>query len=159
MIHLNQAPIFVVVASLALLGASCEKMGDRINQAPIATYAEKMIQVSGAAVKIQKCEMFSGTRAGSCRLEGEPEALKAFVTAFAADEENIDPMFKQSCLDFSAFGNKRPDKKPGSSPKQGCKRYKPKTQLPPNQTNVHVRALYLAPKAQAVCIELYYPYG
>jgi hypothetical protein len=135
--------LVVLVVGIALIACSGSGFDHSLNVPPLERYADVLVQTSAAPVKRGPCGMFTGTRSGWCRLQGDAAGLAAFTTSLGlvpgSAAEGSD-----TCATFPGFAA-APVFVPGSAA------------LPTNTDNVHLRRVYVA--GEEACIDFEYPYG
>jgi hypothetical protein len=128
---------------------------DRVNEAPLEKYSEKLVRRSGASLKVDGCKMFERTRKGRCLLTGSAAEQTKFVRGLKLNPDAGKAVFgKLTCLALPDFGTQDDTarvKKPGVA------RFVKGAPLPTNKNNVRFVAVYTGPGS--VCVELEYPYG
>jgi hypothetical protein len=135
---------FVLMAvAAALLACSGSGLDDSLNVPPLERYADVLVQTSAAPVTRGPCGMFTGTRSGWCRLQGDAAGLAAFTSSLGLVPGS------------AAEGSDTCAALPGFAAAQVF--VSGSATLPTNTDNVHLRRVYVS--GGDACIDFEYPYG
>jgi hypothetical protein len=158
----------LLVILTGTIGTACgkdrlERASERLDISAIERYAKTLSKPVGSSVTIERCAMFSGTRAGYCLVGLSQATWQRWQQTYSLKPEPRELEFREhTCLSVQGFGRKQPatDNAPAPTfvPEIDVKRSVPKGKLPSNTNNVHWRAIWVGP-AQNACLEFEYPYG
>jgi len=130
---------------------------DEYNAKPLAPFAQKVMDKAGVSLSVDRCAMFSGTRAGYCLLSGEPARAAALQQHYGGAPLPVDElMYRNSCLSLDGFGHALQAGWALDSGTVGRWRPSPGL-LPPNTDNIQVDAIWV--NGGHVCMQVQFPYG
>ena len=149
------------VAAVLLLGCSGAVTGGDTRS--LSRYTDKLLTAASAPTGGATCSMFGFTREGYCSVTRTAAEVQKLVdgTSLAIVEDPGPFPYGHgqfSCANVVDFG--RPNGPNRFELLPGAKRFVPTgAPLPPNQNNVKLNAIVVAPNGTDVCFEYQFPYG
>lgn len=148
----------ILLSSLMLLALTlaCGWFGERLDSGALSRYTQRLPL---NALELERCAMHGPTRKGYCILRGQPGQADAFVRDLPLAPAATEPTYGESCWKIPGFGRADPEAESASAILPDGAYYRPNGELPPNQDNVHLRAVTIDPAGTGVCIDYEFPYG
>lgn len=132
----------------------------RADVAAMARYTDTLVTSAGGKPGVGPCAMFGSTRAGHCtitRSAGEIRSLVDGKSLAVVPDATTTFYGDDTCAALPGFGApngaQRWDLLPGAT------RFVPAGTLPPNDHNVKLDAIVVAPNGTDVCFQFQFPYG
>jgi hypothetical protein len=145
-------------AALLLLGAlGCSGALTRGGAPAFEKYTEKLLAGGGLTPGVERCEMYGGTRAGYCTVKRTAPEIAALVASLPLAADGVTTWYGDSCASVIGFGSPQGPSRFELLP--GAQRHVPNGTLPPNQSNVKLKAVVVSPTGTEVCFDYHFPYG